>query len=326
MKFIAASGATSNTVVIEVQVIDVEMTMWPIGEPGVAKTNPPEGILFMRDPELPTGDAFLGIALKFSGPEDLPDLKDELRWGISPLPLLDGTGVEGTEIIGTFQDSQVNTDHHSFGNLAAVRNGSDALPLLPLREFGVRSYQVIVGLGKDTDAGIDIENVTNVMQLHVLKPVLESQGDEFGEIDAVLPNDDFDEGKKDGAGKPVPDNADASPLNAAGTAIVLDDMAPLDIQVLPDTAEFLALAEAKLTKTAGDVRIIAVRPGGTTNDDWTEVPFNVDLIPDFFAPDGQFHGFEFFLEGLALGIWTVNLPDRVGDTTRQIFRTLPPRV
>ena len=118
-------------------------------------------------------------------------------------------------------------------------------------------------------------------------------------------NDDFDEGKADAGGDPVPDHADTSPVNSNGTALVLDDLIPCVRTILPEDDAVYADAVITLSVAggAGSVRVLAVRPGATApfDDDWMVVPFGANLCYSHFLSTGPCTGFDWYVEGLTPG-------------------------
>jgi len=158
--------------------------------------------------------------------------------------------------------------------------------------------------------------------LTVVQPDLDVDSDNDGSIDPdnsgtddpieedapgkiLCVNDDFDEGKTDASGVPVPDYADASPVNSNGTALVLDDLIPCVRTILPEDDAVYADAVITLSVAggAGSVRVLAVRPGATApfDDDWMVVPFGANLCYSHFLSTGPCTGFDWYVEGLTPG-------------------------
>ncbi|MCL4720091.1 MAG: hypothetical protein KJ057_16610 [Phycisphaerae bacterium] len=113
------------------------------------------------------------------------------------------------------------------------------------------------------------------------------------------------------SGTVIFNDADASPVQADGSAIVTDDLVPLSRGMLPGGDGMFSGATVTLTKVggAGVVRVVAVNPNASApyDNDWVEVPLGGNLRDDFFLSTGQYRLFDWYAEGVAPGEATLEL-------------------
>lgn len=143
----------------------------------------------------------------------------------------------------------------------------------------------------------------------------------------VAVNDDFDEGHTvlepcllplDGCDR-VPDNNDAAPVTADGSALETSDFVILVGEILSDSDPILSGAVITLNVAGGtgQVRVVAVRPGATAPfaDDWVIVPFGANLRDDYFNMAGQYKGWTWYAEGMVPGDVELELEFKQNNTS-----------